>query len=739
MKCSQCQTHLASNAKFCPQCGTPVSQSVGAAVAQTHCISCGGQIPAAAKFCNICGAAQVSGADLANKDMIEITNHYAMWNVMPRLLAVKIDEQTMAGYKGVRGLYIAPGTRALFFVNGHHVASLESGKYPFHRALRGKFEEDTAMDFLQSVANHIVNGIDLLFTGKYLRTHNFYTVVLVKGTEFSLAYDLQGIYTKNIRSNIALQMLCKITDLNAFFEALLIDEKYISIADFQALLLSALTSTLNSLLRDVPPQDVSDNLELIDKLTPAIEECLQSIYPYVSLENIVRLTADQQAIEALRKAQEQLYVDNANLDQTQLRNEYINRSQNVGYDQQVAAGRLAVDFNKQMYEIDRDNLSNDLEDQTLTAQKRIEEYLKTKRSFSELDVALDKLQLDGLLSREAVDRLKRDIQFGITKEQDQHAGELAILKLRNQIAEHEESLDWNLRHDDKVAESAVNIDKRDFEWQREKYKETEETRLEADKAQYEFAKKQHQDALEYQKQMDAHQMELLKQAQILREQRLQAAHERDMELRKQTADADLAKQKLELDTELETQKLYYGMTAEQIMMANPHLTQAAADAMSKKFEAEIAAKQKDEYVELLKQHNQDIKDMARDQQQLTHEVLNSELKHSATLLDNKQQELDRVNEANQKHEERLLSGVQNASSSVANAIGARSRSGLFGSIYNPLGADEALFSSSKEQKAPLKKIEKKETEAVKSIYCTNCGKKHTVGTKVCDACDTALE
>ena len=46
--CPECETPLATNAKFCPNCGAKLQQS-------THCANCGSKLQPGAKFCGECG------------------------------------------------------------------------------------------------------------------------------------------------------------------------------------------------------------------------------------------------------------------------------------------------------------------------------------------------------------------------------------------------------------------------------------------------------------------------------------------------------------------------------------------------------------------------------------------------------------------------------------------------------------------------------------------------------------
>lgn len=46
--CPKCEAPLATNAKFCPECGEPVKRAV-------HCTQCGAKLEPGAKFCAECG------------------------------------------------------------------------------------------------------------------------------------------------------------------------------------------------------------------------------------------------------------------------------------------------------------------------------------------------------------------------------------------------------------------------------------------------------------------------------------------------------------------------------------------------------------------------------------------------------------------------------------------------------------------------------------------------------------
>ena len=136
MKCVKCSKEISENAKFCGACGAP--QPVSSE--EKHCPNCNFLVAPNAKFCGKCGTQlitlteqpQVKQSSVEQQDFkIVTTNNYINWKILPGQLAVKIDEQEIASYSRIKGVYVAPGTVALFYVNGKCVATLASGSYAF--------------------------------------------------------------------------------------------------------------------------------------------------------------------------------------------------------------------------------------------------------------------------------------------------------------------------------------------------------------------------------------------------------------------------------------------------------------------------------------------------------------------------------------------------------------------------------------------------------------------------------
>ncbi len=690
MLCPNCKKELPNDARFCRHCGTPISNSIDY-YGNVGCTSCHKPINKDAKFCPYCGASQ----DVKNKNGISVQKRYITWDVLAGQFAMKIDEQTMSEYRRIRGLYIAPGVHALFFVNGHMVATLESGKYPFESIAGGN--DGTPESFLRSVAKHIKNGTNLLLFGSPLGRKNFYTVVLVRTSDLNLNLNFNETTTLGVRSRVKIDASFEIIDFEKFYLNLLVDRKYLSGDDFAGDIKPIFSSTVNGVLKDYSPDNVSDNPELYGKLLLCLNEALKTLCPYIVLKNIIKVTCGNDDFERIKGWKEGTYVGGKELEQKVLRNELLNKCQSAEYEQMPAEARSKSDFEKLMNEVDRENLMNEDTRESFVQLLELEKHLREVKNATEFEKTVNMLGRERYLSVGELELLKKEVDFKLKMQDEEDISLLAITTLRNKITVNREQLSWELERERLVADEKIANEKNEFAWQQERKQKDAELsmKLQNDKNQAEF---------EVRRKMDEHKMNMLRQAQELREKQLESAHERELALKKQIQDGEYAKSKLALEIQFEEQKLYFGMTPEQILVANPNITPEAAAAMAKKFEAEIAAAEGKKMMEYVQKHNEDLKQIAFEHQKLARDVLENEMRHANEKFEEKQKELDRVHSDSKDYEQRLSKSVDNTASSVSSAV----RGTLSGFCHEQI------------------------------VYCTNCGNAEAYDKAFCSKCNTKL-
>ena len=516
MKCPNCNNEINESAKFCKFCGTEVVGLVSF-TPQRGCPECGSSVSDGAKFCRSCGAKlQFSyGTQYETSEYAEVVpsstsvkvnrksnitdakvnytpvtvrsdefvseelSNYVTWHILPGQLAARVNQKELQTPQRYRGVYVSPGTKALFFEDGKYVASLDGGKYAFRNV---EFEEEKkekpARTFLKSVLKLFKQkGKEVVFRDKAI-----YDVVLVRGAEFPLYYDLLDVNTKGIRSNVALHLLCKITNLDDFFRVHLADKKMITMEAFGESLESAVKTAVNEVLSAYDVLEVETSTELRESLVDALNKKITAIYSYVSLSSIVNITAKREEIEAIRKMKEELYVDELKLEQLHDRNTFLNRLQSEENSQELA----------------------------------------TATTTSETEIALNKLRQNNMLSAEEIDALEIQIAHRAEMGKLTSVHDLTMATLQNRIVQDREKLKWEIEIGNQAHANELNRSRMTAEYQDE--------RRQAD--------------LDFKKREVSDKLDLLKQAQAIREEREKAKHERLMEEKKLDAQNELEKYKI---------------------------------------------------------------------------------------------------------------------------------------------------------------------------------------------------
>lgn len=294
-----------------------------------------------------------------------------------------------------------------------------------------------------------------------------------------------------------------------------------------------------------------------------------------------------------------------------------------------------------------------------------ERLLREARTATETEQALDGLKKSKMLNEEEVETLRRTIAHRANMAELNDAQAIAMATMQNAEALDREALKWELE---------VGNDRFKNE-------------LERQRLQDDYADARRNADFEFQNRQMASKMELLKQAQALREEREQAQHLREMEARR-----------LEREAELEHHRITASMSFEQIMASNPDITPEAAAALAKKYEAEALAAQNDKTAELVKQHDEDLKEILAQQMSLTREIVASQNQANANAVAEKQRELDRVREDAEHHQDRMLSGMETTVTAVSQA-----------------------------------------RPNAEAVFCPNCGRRNDGRAKVCEGCGTSLQ
>ena len=814
-KCPNCQSELKDAARFCGTCGmkleVPAAQD---AEQKIPCPKCGALLKPTAKFCGSCGtklnaAGAPSGNDTASSSSVppkdfSLIGTNIHWNILDGQLAVKIDENDIAAYgKVVKGISVQDGVKALFFLKGELISELDSGTYSFKELggdeFRPKQPKEQSASNVETKAEKksIWGNIVGFFTGRANRARaraagltnripaNIppVSIILVRTADFPLIFDLKDINTANIRCDIGLHILCKITNINEFYYSLLLDRKMVCFDDMRQKLAPLFSREVDIALSGVPENQVNRNSRLQNQLLPSLQTAVSRIYPFISITSILDLTSSKAELEELRRLSEELYIAEQELNAAMRRNEFMVRlqadknEQELIRFQQESTHKNEMDDARnaqQLAEMTRENKQNNavrdlnyanevdnlradashaetvqdinqayvekateknnahtvqmarmesakeadlvkiFKEMAVTADEKAkfltlmnaQRQIREAKSEEEVNAALHEFEKSGLLRKQEIDNLRRQISQEEKLSEMNDAQILALATMQNQQTLDEKKIDWEILMGKRQLTSKIELENMQYEHQadlRSREEDHDDSRREKDaqfsdsrrEADFNFSTRERKANIDLEREEMLGQMELLRQAQALRAEREDAEHKRRMEaeqaersFRLDDKRLDLQAQQQRLDAENRNTSIYATMSFEQIMAANPNLSPEAAQALAEKFKADAANAQNDKTLQMALDNKNEVKDILLQQQAMFQQMFMSQQQQqeriimsqqqqqqnvadmkynfSQQMLDAKQQELDRTRADASANSDRFVDGMKTTIEAVGN-------------------------------------------------------------------------
>ena len=644
MICSKCGNEVAEGKKFCGHCGNPMT---GAETKGLVCSKCGAPITLGKKFCGKCGTpvsadsqAAAKAAPGQNENDLTVSSGFIHWNILPGQIAIKIDEADIAHYNNVQGFVVQDGLKAVFFADGVLAGELGAGKYPF---------KDLGVTEVQGVKRFFLR-IAAFFSEKAraaLQSATTLSIILMREGEFPLIFVEKDIPTKALRSDVALHVTAKISNIIQFYKNQLLDQKFVSVEKLSSSLETAVRTLLEEKLSTVEAEEIPSNTKLREELLSQLKTSVSDIYPYISLERIIRLTATNTELDELRRMREELYISEKELVELSKRNDFLNRLNDEKNQQLLHDAQTQADFTAAMNKIDeQDELTAD-EKAKFADMLYWQRKLREAQNADEGNAALNKLEQNGLLREEEISTLKADIEQRKNLKNLTDGQALAMLTLQNNIALDQQKLQWEIETGNRRVQNALDRERM--------------------QAAYDDERRRAEIALDREEQES--QLELLKQAQAIRQEREDAEHKRKMEEETAARSHEITLTQMEQKHQEEMRRMFQNMSAEQIMAANPDITPEAAAALAEKFKSENSAEQ----IALMKEHKDEITRLMGDQQKQQAETMNQMMKMMENMFSaqnaRKDAEIDAIRKDANEHQDRMEKVITATSNAAYGAAG----------------------------------------------------------------------
>jgi hypothetical protein len=285
--------------------------------------------------------------------------------------------------------------------------------------------------------------------------------------------------------------------------------------------------------------------------------------------------------------------------------------------------RLSEEMYLSERELEQLTRRNEFMNRLTQEQNRAE--LQNAQNSADFNRQLAEINKDNLLTEEEMGNVQREIQERSENHKIDRAHALDMIVIQQQ----QEVQAAHIRMEEELGEKLFNI-------QQQRQRKVDEYQDERRRREMEMDKEE-----------QLGQLELLKQAQNIRQEREEAELARKLKEKEQ-----------EQNHEKERLNIFAGMSAEQIMVANPAITPEAAKAMAEKFKAEAAEAANDNRAENAQEQTRMMKEFMEQQMQAVRDMSASNAQAMSQMMENKDKEIERTQQIVDKNEDRYADVVK---------------------------------------------------------------------------------
>jgi hypothetical protein len=491
----------------------------------------------------------------------------------------------------VRGVAVHEGTRALVFSQGEVAADLRNGFFDFDRSEPGDGAKSRGGIFSFMTGARPANDGPRTqdpASGKPPRPR-LTSVLLVRQGPLPLIVTLREVATASVTTTVSLQFMVEITDPVKFHRSLMQVRSELGLNALATAITPVIESALRQELRQLAAEAIVPDPGLERRLAGIMVSALGEDWDFVRLVRVAKVYAYRGELARLEDIDEVTYLSERALHQAGARNEFANRLRLVRNRQRIEEASDTQHLHAELQRINRDGLLS--QDDLARFQLLLDHSRRIREATSEdeYQAALNGLRKSELVREDSLSLMARDLTERNQDHARQRMHSLALFDLSRQIETDQARLQWEYDIGDKRLTLALERRMREYlaryeiaavgqQHQRLQDDYADERQDKGDR----HADQRRRIAHELDHRERLAQLDITRQAQALTESRRRDEHQRGLAAAAQHA-------KDERENRLAAAQRWAGMTAEQIMAANPELSPAAAASLATKYTAEAMA------------------------------------------------------------------------------------------------------------------------------------------------------
>ncbi|MFI3277309.1 MAG: zinc-ribbon domain-containing protein [Rikenellaceae bacterium] len=517
MKCVNCNSELKEGAKFCTSCGTPVVAPQASQEAPSQPTSAA-ETPSQPASSEAKSAAPVDGGE------VSIIKNFLTWDIKQGEVARRIAEREFIEYENARGVIINDGTVAHIRSNGEELVRMRGGRYDF---VAPKDLEELLSSYTGGALNAGKSALKrfwAMIVGRKVKdivadpnkdpkkqdtldkviecmrsNDPLMSLTLILERDFDLVFGATRdsldeytdfkpmvIRTQYLDLEVGIRATFCIDDHDEFMRNYLSDKASVSTTLLADRLSAAVQSAVQGVMHGVEIKGYEIPQVVMDSLRVEISKTLGNIARGVSLKHIVDISIKNEDIERLRQVSRELYLGEEELSFLRRSSDLRNRTNTILDEQTLFDARRESERDIALNQINRDNLLSEVE---------LIRFKEELRIDAEADIEIQRINRSSDI---------QEAQYDAADQAQIREQQMAQRAAAHDLDMTDVAIDKSRRIDD------YNFGKQD--------REAEAQNKKADSA-----------------------IERMRKMKELKREEEDAAHRREMELRAQQSDVDLAK------------------------------------------------------------------------------------------------------------------------------------------------------------------------------------------------------